>query len=39
MNLVQLFEDRSKKAKAKVKEICQWLLNRELELEELMAFA
>ena len=39
MTLGQLFEDKSIKAKAKMKHIGEWLLNGDLPLDELMAFA
>lgn len=38
MTLENLFEDKSIKAKAKAKQIADWLLNNELPLDELLAF-
>ena len=39
MTIEELFQDKSIKAKAKAKEICQWLVNGELPLDELLSFA
>jgi len=38
MTLENLFEDKSLKAKAKAKQIAEWLLNNELPLDELLAY-
>jgi len=39
MNIEQIFQDKSIKAKEKVTTIADWLLNSELPLEELLVFA
>lgn len=39
MTIEQIFEDKSIKAKAKVKTLGEWLLNGELPLDELLAYA
>ncbi len=39
MTIEQIFQDKSVKAKAKVAIIGEWLLNRELPLDELLAYA
>lgn len=38
MTIAKLFEDKSIKAKSKAKHICEWLLNGELTLAELLQF-
>ena len=39
MTLENLFEDKTIKAKAKAKQIAEWLLNNELQIDELLAYA
>jgi len=39
MNIEQVFQDKTIKAKAKVSTIGEWLINNELPLEELLAYA
>ncbi|MCK0147263.1 hypothetical protein MWU78_16510 [Arenibacter sp. F26102] len=39
MTIEELFEEKSIKARAKAKEICQWLVNGDLPLDELLSFA
>ncbi|MCL1666734.1 hypothetical protein M2T82_01530 [Elizabethkingia ursingii] len=39
MSLEEIFQDKSIKAKAKVSQIGEWLINKELPVNELLAFA